>query len=274
VLDSLAPARRQFVLAVVALAGVAAVVLAFAVLRPLTRHDPSVTPVEQSAQPPVLLVPGYGGSTSSLRPLAAALRTAGRYVTIVHLAGNGTGDLNLQAGVVQHAVRRMAGAGEVDLVGYSAGGVIVRLWFQEYGGGSVARRIVTLGSPHHGTDLASFATDLAPNRCPAACRQLATGSDLMRRLNDGDETPPGPYWVSIWTTQDRISTPPDTASLEGALDIPVQRVCPGRQVDHDQLPADPAVIAMVLSELRRTPPVMPRPSVCTTDQDDHDGRAR
>ena len=36
-------------------------------------------------------------------------------------------------------------------------------------------------------------------QCPVGCRQLATGSDLLRRLNAGDETPEGPTWVSIWT---------------------------------------------------------------------------
>ena len=52
-------------------------------------------------------------------------------------------------------------------------------------------------------------------------RQLASGSDLLRRLNAGDETPDGPTWVSIWTTQDETVTPPDTARLDGALNLPV-----------------------------------------------------
>jgi hypothetical protein len=69
--------------------------------------------------------------------------------------------------------------------------------------------------------------------------------------------------VSIWTTDDRISTPPQTASLDGALDVAVQSVCPGRSVTHGQLPEDPAVIAMVLAELGRSRPVVPPTSVCT-----------
>jgi triacylglycerol esterase/lipase EstA (alpha/beta hydrolase family) len=149
------------------------------------------------------------------------------------------------------------------VVGYSAGGVTARLWLRAYDGGSVARRIVTLGSPHHGTDLAALASDIAPDSCPVACRQLATDSDLVRSLDSGDETPAGPAWVSIWTTDDRVSTPPETAVLRGALDVSVQSVCPGRQVTHGQLPTDPAVIAMVLGELRRTPPAAPSASVCS-----------
>lgn len=241
------------------------VVLAVALGVPhLDRHHRGDTPVAQDAQPPVLLVPGYGGGTAGLDVMAAALRRQGRHVSVVHLAGDGTGDLNSQADVLEDAVRRVvtAGATSVDLVGYSAGGVIARLWVRQYDGGSVARRIVTLGAPQHGTDLAALASHLLPDKCPTACEQLATDSSLLEQLNDGDETPPGPKWVSIWTTDDEVSTPPRTASLTGALDFSVQRVCPGVHVTHTQLPASPIVIAMVEAELGRTPPTLPARSVC------------
>lgn len=265
-LSTLSPARRRFVGGVLALVLVVAVVVGGTIAVRALRDGPTaVVPVAQDAQPPVLLVPGYGGATSDLEPLAAALRAEGRSATIVHLAGDGTGDLEVQAGVLQDAVRAAlrGGADSVDVVGYSAGGVTARLWLRAYDGGSVARRIVTLGSPHHGTDLAALASDIAPDSCPVACRQLATDSDLVRSLDSGDETPAGPAWVSIWTTDDRVSTPPETAVLRGALDVSVQSVCPGRQVTHGQLPTDPAVIAMVLGELRRTPPATPSASVCS-----------
>ena len=170
----------------------------------------------------------------------------------------------MQADVVEDAVRRAvtAGATSVDLVGYSAGGVTVRLWVRQYDGGSVARRIVTLGSPQHGTDLAALATDLAPRGVYEACRQLATDSLLIRQLNSGDETPAGPEWVSIWTADDTVSTPPQTASMTGALDFSVQHVCPSVHVTHGQLPSSPVVIAMVEAQLRRSPPAVPGPQVC------------
>ena len=266
-LSALSPARRRFVGGLLALLVAAVAVVGGTVaVRAIRSATTEVTPVAQDAQPPVLLVPGYGGATGDLEPLAAALRAQGRDATVVHLAGDGTGDLNVQAGVLQTAVRAAlrGGVDSVDIVGYSAGGVTARLWLRAYDGGSVARRIVTLGSPQHGTDLASLAADIAPDSCPEACRQLVTDSDLVRSLNSGDETPAGPRWVSIWTTDDRVSTPPETASLAGALNYSVQSVCAGRQVSHGQLPTDPAVIAMVLGELRRTPPSIPSASVCST----------
>jgi triacylglycerol lipase len=262
VLDSLAPARRRLALVVMGVVSMGMVVgLAAIVVPHLGGSSDPVHPVRQNAQPPVLLVPGYGGGTAGLEVMASALRRTGRDVTVVRLAGDGTGDLKRQAAVLQHAVRA-TGSSSVDVVGYSAGGVTVRLWFREFDGGSVARRIVTLGSPQHGTDLAALAHDLAPGQCPVACRQLATDSDLLRGLNDGDETPDGPRWVSIWTTDDSISTPPQTASLDGALDFSVQQVCPRVQVSHGQLPVSPVVIAMVEAQLRRPLPALPDRDVC------------
>jgi triacylglycerol esterase/lipase EstA (alpha/beta hydrolase family) len=186
-------------------------------------------------------------------------------VTVVRLAGDGFGDLDAQARVLEKAVvleQQRTGARSVDVVGYSAGGVIARLWVRDHGGASVARRVVTLGSPHHGTDLAGLAGDLAPARCPVACRQLQPDSDLLRRLNAGDETPEGPLWVSIWTTDDQTVVPPSSAELEGALDFTIQSVCPRATVSHRDLPQAPVVIAAVIRELGVARPSVPGPEVC------------
>jgi triacylglycerol esterase/lipase EstA (alpha/beta hydrolase family) len=109
--------------------------------------------------------------------------------------------------------------------------------------------VVTLGSPHHGTTVADLAIGYAPAECPEGCRQLTTDSGLLAELNAGDETPAGPTWVSIWTTSDQTVTPPESAALAGALELPVQSVCADSAVTHGQLPTDPLVQAMVLAEL-------------------------
>jgi triacylglycerol lipase len=220
--------------------------------------------VRQDKPGPVLLVPGYGGGIGGLDQLAVRLRAAGRQVSIVSLPGNGTGDLDAQADVLDAAVRHAlaGGAQSVDVVGYSAGGVVARLWARNHGGATRARRIVTLGSPHHGTDLAAVAGLLAPGSCPRACQELTPGSALMSGLNRGDETPDGPQWVSIWSSQDLVVSPPDSARLAGARNVVVQRICPGRAVDHGQLPTDAVVGALVLRALDVRPFVTPGPHEC------------
>ncbi len=263
-LAGLSPARRRLVVTVLALVVVAVLVTGATLLLGRLSGAAGGEPVSQSEPGPVLLVPGYGGSTASLQPLADRLAAEGRDATVVAVPGNGTGDLGGSADVLDEAVDaalERTGANSVDVVGYSAGGVVARLWAAD-GGADVARRIVTLGSPHHGTTLADLAGSLSPDQCPEACRQLATGSSLLTHLNAGDETPEGPAWVSIWTTQDETVTPPESARLEGALELPVQSVCAGARVTHGDLPRDPLVQAMVLEQLGVAAPAALGPDDC------------
>jgi triacylglycerol esterase/lipase EstA (alpha/beta hydrolase family) len=262
VLDGLAPARRRVVLALVALVVVAATVLTTVLL--LSRTPAPAVERTHERPGPVLLVPGYGGGTEALQPLADLLKAEGRDATVVALPGDGTGDLNASADALDSAVTAAldrTGDSSVDVVGYSAGGLVARLWVAG-GGGDLARRVVTLGSPHHGTSLADLAGRIAPSQCPVACQQMATGSELLARLNAGDETPDAASWVSIWTKQDQTVTPPDSARLEGAVNLPVQSVCRDVQVGHGDLPRNPIVQQMVLRELRDGDPVELGPGDC------------
>jgi triacylglycerol lipase len=261
-LDALAPARRRLVLTVIAAACVLALVGAVA---KLVSRESVAEPVPQVDPGPVLLVPGYGGSTTALEVLGAALEKAGRDVTIVDLAGDGTGDLRRQAVVLDRAVDRAlgrSGKNTVDVVGYSAGGIITRLWVEELGGDVLARRVLTISSPHHGTSVAALASDLTPDRCPEACVQLATESDLLRGLNAQDETPPGPVWVSLWTEDDRTVVPPDSSDLDGALNFAVQSVCPDVTVSHGDMPGNPVVVAISKLMLDGEVPARPGAGLC------------
>jgi triacylglycerol lipase len=260
VLSGLAPARRRLLLAVLTLVVAAVAAGTAAVVVPGLsdgRASTRTTAGQDTTPGPVLLVPGYGGATSSLEALADLLTAAGRDATVVRVPGDGTGDLKASADVLGAAVDQAlarTGADSVDVVGYSAGGVIARLWAAD-GGAARARRILTLGAPHHGTTVADLAAGVAPAECPEACRELTTNSQLLARLNAGDETPDGPTWVSVWTTTDETVTPPDTARLAGAADLTVQSVCADATVGHGQLPSDPLVQAIVLAELAAGPPV-------------------
>jgi triacylglycerol lipase len=209
--------------------------------------------ISQNVLGPVLLVPGYGGSTTSLQVLATRLRAAGRDAEVIDVPDGGKGDLNVQAETLDtdaHAALKRTGAASVDVVGYSAGGVVARLWVRDHGGASIARRIVTLGSPQHGTEIADLGAAVASSLCPLACQQLGTNSDLLAALNSGDETPAGPTFVSIWTTHDNVVLPPDSARLAGAaVNITVQTVCSADTVNHTGLPTDVVVDHMVAAEL-------------------------
>ncbi|GAA1906798.1 lipase family alpha/beta hydrolase [Lapillicoccus jejuensis] len=250
-LANLAPARRRFVLAVLGLALLGSVAVAVGVLR--DRSD-AAAPVDPSRPGPVLLVPGYGGSEQSLAPLAAVLRDAGRDVTVVPLPDRAQGPLDDQADALAaavSAVRGRTGASSVDLVGYSAGGVVARLYVLEHGGAGQVRRLVTLGSPHHGTEVAALGS-LVPGTCPTACQELAPDSALLARL-DREPLPVGLVALSLWSRDDEVVVPPTSSVLAGVPSPAVQDVCPAVTVGHGGLPGDRAVQRIVALTLGTGP---------------------
>jgi triacylglycerol lipase len=243
----------------IAVAAVVVVVLAVVGVRLLLRSGAAGERPDQARPGTVLLVPGYGGSQTALTQLAGRLSAAGRTAQVVTLPGGGTGDLLVQADTLDAAVRAAltAGAPSVDVIGYSAGGVVTRLWVERHDGAAVARRIVTLGSPLHGARIAGAGSALAPDACPQACRQLAPGSAVLREIDD-EALPDGLPWLSIWTENDETVQPPDSARLDGAVNVPVQGLCPQVRVSHSGLPTDPVVTALVLQGLGTEPLAAPR----------------
>jgi triacylglycerol esterase/lipase EstA (alpha/beta hydrolase family) len=251
----MSPRRRLLVAVLVVLLLAGAGVIGVRLWR---TAEPVVDPVARPAQDrpgPVLLVPGYGGSRAGLQRLAARIEATGRSATVLTLVGDGTGDLSAQVVVLDAAVDAAlaGGAPSVDVVGYSAGGVVAGLWVARDDGAAKARRVVTLGAPLAGTSLAATASVVAPDACPAACRQLAPGSAEITELardRVGEALP----WLAVWTADDETVTPPEAAArLAGTVQVQVQAVCPGAKVTHSALPTDPAVTGVVLRALSVAP---------------------
>jgi triacylglycerol esterase/lipase EstA (alpha/beta hydrolase family) len=214
----------------------------------------------RAGEVPVLVVPGYNGTAASVATLAVRLRAAGRRVVVVDLPDRGTRDLRTSARALGRAADR-TGAARVDLVGYSAGGVVIRLLLADPARALRARRVVLLGTPNHGTELAGAAAALNPGLCGSIC-QLAPGSGLLAELNRGDETPPGPRFFSIWTAFDQTVVPPATAALDGAANVRVQDVCPSARLGHGDLVVDPLALGLVVEALAGTLPDPPGAGDC------------
>jgi triacylglycerol lipase len=255
------PRRVLVVLAVVvALCGIGALTFVFDTTTATSR--PFVG-APQDKPGPVVLVPGYGGNTGSLDELASHIRAAGRAAAVFHLPGDGRGDLRAQAkALAAFALKTKGRAPSVDVVGYSAGGIVTRLWIRDFGGRPIVRRVVTLGSPHHGTRVAGLAQAFVADSCPTACQQLTPDSDLLTDLDNSDETPDGPQWTALWTDRDSVVTPADSGHLVGAINVRLQAICTDESTTHGGLPEAPLVVGIVLRVIAVPPFTPPSAADC------------
>ena len=95
---------------------------------------------------PVVLLPGYGASEVSMRPLEAWLRHLGYHVRDWGLGRNqGRVGADVQRFAAQAAEWAKADGAPLTLIGWSLGGVIARETAREYP--HLVREIVTMGTP-------------------------------------------------------------------------------------------------------------------------------
>ncbi len=197
----------------------------------------STTPVRV----PVVLVHGYLCNHRVWDAIAQRLLAAGHPVLAVNLEPLFT-SIDRYAPLIEQAVetlRRHTGASQVALVGHSMGGLVIRAWMRAHGHARVAR-VLTLGTPHAGTQIAP--SGRTPNGT-----QMEWQSQWLQRLAQS-ETPHARSLMRIaLTPQDNIVFPQRAQVLDG---VPVT-VFEGR--GHLELCLDDAVISWVLQELKDLP---------------------
>ena len=211
-------------------------------------QDPA--PVAQDRLGPILLVPGRNADSAALADLQRRLFLTGRRVIIVSTGIEDLGDLRAQARQVQETAQKMidGGAPSVDVVGYSAGGIVTRIWLAE-GGSTMTRRVVTIASPNQGATGVPLNNLVTKNYCPTTCPQLTPDSALLKSLPPAQGSAP---WLNLWTTRDRVVTKA-SAQLPGAMNLSVQTVCPNARSGHAALPADPLAVGIVVKALGEAP---------------------
>jgi triacylglycerol esterase/lipase EstA (alpha/beta hydrolase family) len=190
-----------------------------------------------SRHPPVLLLHGYGcnsGYWSHLTPLLDAARISHASVDLEPVAGDIDGYVPAVERAVQ-ALRAAAGAGRVAIVAHSMGGLVARAWMRDHGTPALAR-LITLGTPHHGTALARF----GPGRNAV---QMRTGSAWLRALAAGEDPAARALVTSLYTHHDNIVSPRESSRLEGARNIEFGGV------GHVALGSNPRVLKAVMQEL-------------------------
>lgn len=201
------------------------------------RADPPLAP---TARVPVILIHGYFADRGYFRPLARRLDALG--VAPVYAPGSraliapiGTFAEELH----EHVERIVAGTGQprVVLVGHSMGGLVARAYMARHGKRRVAR-LVTLGTPHHGSLLAHLGVG-------ANAREMRPGSAFLERLEREEGAGgPGVETLSIFSRHDNMVLPQASGRLEGARWLAVSGV------GHIDLLRSRRAFAALVAELR------------------------
>ena len=197
-----------------------------------------------SGRVPVLLVHGYGcnsGFWAHLEPLLDRERISHATIDLEPVAGS----IDAYAPLIEARVRELcaaSGAAQVAIVAHSMGGLAARAWMRSYGSANVAK-LITLGTPHHGTVLANLGLG-------ANAAQMRRDSAWLRDLAAGETQDVRARIVSIYTYHDNIVAPQDSSILPGARNVAFGGV------GHVALGSNPGVLAEVLRVLRELQPAM------------------
>ena len=175
-----------------------------------SRSEPDHFPLPPRALRGVVLVHGFACNRGFWNPWMRRLRQQGIPFVAVDLEPV-FGSVDNYAQATDSAVRRLeahTGLAPV-IVGHSMGGLAIRAWLRATGDDARAHRVITIGSPHHGTWLARFA--LTRNG-----RQMRPGSDWLRALAATETPDRYSRFTCFYGHCDNVVVPAAAATLAGA----------------------------------------------------------
>jgi len=185
----------------------------FCIIQPFERiwMGPEALGRIEGGRYPVLLVHGYLCNRGMWWRVRRRLRARQTLVATVDLEPP-LGNLDALAQCLADRIERLlfeTGAERIVLVTHSMGGLVGRAYLRRHGHARIAR-LLMLAAPHHGTRTARLA-------CGQNARQMRIGSRWLDELN-AQPLPAVPL-TNLWTVDDELVSPPDSARLAGTSEI-------------------------------------------------------
>ena len=158
----------------------------------------------------VLLVHGFMCNRAFWNPWMSALRSLGVPFAALSLEPP-LASIDQFAPSIDAAVGRLVGlTGRPPIiVAHSMGGLAVRAWMNRFQAADRVHRVITVGSPHHGTWLAQFFH--TPNGI-----QMRRGSSWLEALSAAESSASRSRFICFYGDCDNIVFPASTATLPGA----------------------------------------------------------
>ncbi|MEU5988763.1 alpha/beta fold hydrolase [Spirillospora sp. NPDC047418] len=178
----------------------------------------------------------------------------------------GLGDVAESARTMGAFVDRVltaTGAGRVDVIGNSQGGMMPNYYIKRLGGAAKVRTMIGLAPTNHGTTMGGLVNlarslqvlglvnDAFRFVGAPAYPQQEDGSDFQNALFADGDTVPGVRYLTIATAHDTTVTPLTNSFLHGgdSTNILLQDLCPDDPVGHSGLWFDGPVAQIVLNAL-------------------------
>ncbi|GAA3071980.1 hypothetical protein GCM10020000_65850 [Streptomyces olivoverticillatus] len=201
---------------------------------PRGANDWSCKPDSAHPQPVVLVNGTFKLMVENWAALSPKLKEAGYCVFAFNYGHMETDPIPQAAAELRdfvEAVRGATGAAKVDIVGHSQGGMMPRYYVKFLGGADKVDDLIGIVPSNHGTKN-PLAIPAGWTFCPS-CVDQQFGSDLMKKLNAGDETPADPGLHGHHHPARRGRHPLHQRPADRAQGAPHQRRAPG------QVPARP-----------------------------------
>lgn len=166
---------------------------------------------------PVLLIHGFFCNGAYWLPMKRALQKRGVTHIFTLNLDPVFADINQFAQQVADKVteiRARTGAKKVILVGHSMGGLVSRTYLYQLGGHAFVSKLITLGSPHHGTVIAYLIGGMN-------VRQMRPDNTWLKELEKLEAQQTMVPTVCIYSCHDNFITPQESARLSYAKNIPI-----------------------------------------------------
>lgn len=203
----------------------------------------------------VLLHGTFSTVQADFGAMAPALLATGRCVYGINYGDGGRGSVRQSAADVTAFIDQVltdTGAEQVDVIGFSQGGLVLRAALRLADLAPKVAVAVLIAPSFHGST-SPLLTALPAGICPA-CADQAAGSALLTELAAGGDLDGAVRYAVASSANDTIVTPVAAQVPRGPANrvssILVQDNCPDEVVDHVSLRSNPGVIAWAVNALQ------------------------
>ncbi|WP_084435906.1 esterase/lipase family protein [Aldersonia kunmingensis] len=243
---------------------------------PIGMNDPGCRPGSAHPRPVVLLNGAFLNKYATWSKYSPELTVMGFCVFGLDYGGpvdgpfHQMGDLRDSAreiGEFVDEVLRKTGAKQVDLVGYSEGGLVPFYFLNVLGGADRVGTLVSLASPVRGMSgyrlldgIASLPGGTAnlDRMLPAAVDGTA-GSDFVTEIARGGQTRTGVRYVTVSSRTDLVVAPGEAllADAPNVTNVVLQDACPQNRAFHGSMTYDDTALRLVSNALDPTTATAP-----------------